>query len=243
MSIIKSKENNLVSNIIDSVKHLQVLKPEDTKFLQEHSKHLKQVVESTHMWRTEEQKNQIINDFHFPTLHAKFHQAILEQKVQFDQTMYLAKDFELKKLEIEELECDLEELDDSKRSEIQSKKIQIEIQFKQYELKQMEIAMNYRMKEIKGWQSIQEELLKKMRDQGLNESTIWSKDEGEFTSMFFSAINNLASLHTTTDSAERGNLIALATYVYKKAKESGKLDQLKTMCSNDQLSILSQLES
>lgn len=234
-------EKSLVTEIVEAVRQLPVLKEEDAKFLQEHSKHLTQVMHSTHMWRTEEQKKQIINDFHFPTLHAKFHQAILEQKVQFDQTMYLAKDFELKKLEIEELECDLEELGDTKRDLIKKRKHTIELQFKQYELKQLSIAMGYRMKEIKGWQAIQEEILIKMREGGIDEDTIWSKDEGEFTSMFYHALNQLSSVGTTTDSAERGNLIAMATYVVKKAKESGLLEKLKSKCNDIQLQSLKAL--
>lgn len=235
------KEESLVSNIVDTVKDLPVLKQEDVAFLQENSEHLTKIMHSTHMWRTDEQKKQIINDFHFPTIHAKFHQSMLEQKVQFDQTMYLAKDFEIKKLEIEELECDIEELGDSKRDDIKRRKYSIELQFKQYELKQLQIAMNYRMKEIRGWQSIQEDLLIKMRDQGLDEETIWSKDEGEFNSMFFHALNQLSSVGSTTDSAERGNLIAMATYVVQKAKESGKLTKLKTLCNDLQLQSLKAL--
>jgi len=224
-----------VTEIVDTVKNLPVFKKDDIHFLQENSKHLGQVMEHTQMWRTNTQKLSIINDVHFPTDHAKYHQAMLEQKVQFDQAMYLAKDFEMKKLEIEELECDLEELTDSKRDKIKEKKIQIDIQFKQYELKQMQTAMKYRMDEIKGWQAIENELLNKMRKEGMDEEEIWTKDQGEIQNMFLASLNNLQGLPSCTDSAERSNLISLAVFAYKQVKQAGLLNTLKSKCNPAQL--------
>ena len=231
-----------VSDIIEAVKELPILKKEDVTFLQEKSKHLAAVLEKTHIWRTDVQKQSIINDYHFPTVHAKFHQAMLEQKVQFDQAMYLAKDFELKKLEIQELQCDLEDLGDSRRDEIKQKRLEIEIQFKTYELNQMQIAMHYRMSEVRGWQSIQEQLLEHMRAAGVSEEEIWSKNDGEVTSMFFMALNNLQQLPATTDSAERGNLISMAVFAYSAAKQAGLLDALREKCNPSQLASLQMIE-
>jgi hypothetical protein len=128
----------MINDIVKAVENYQVIKTEDMKFLQENAKHLGMVAEKTWKWRTPIQHHSIISDFNFPTIHSKFHQAILECDVQMQQTMYLAKDYELKKLEIAELECDLDDLDDTKRSDIKRQKIQVEMQFKAYELKQME---------------------------------------------------------------------------------------------------------
>lgn len=242
MSTLTVIGNETVSGIIEAVKSLPVLKEDDVKFLQENSKHLAQVLEKTQMWRTDTQKASIINDIHFPTNHAKFHQAMLEQKVQFDQAMYLAKDFELKKLEIEELECDLEELGDSKRDDIKRRKIQIELQFKQYELKNMQIAMHYRMDEVKGWQRIENELLKELRESGMDEESIWSKDQGEMKAMFLMSLSNLQALPHTTDSAERSNLISLAIFTFKNAKRAGLLEEFKKDCSPAQLDSLTWIE-
>lgn len=237
-----------VSDIIEAVKELPILKKEDVHFLQEKSQHLAAVLEKTHIWRTDVQKYSIINDYHFPTVHAKFHQAMLEQKVQFDQAMYLAKDFELKKLEVQELQCDLEDLTDPNRNAdyrrdgIKRKKLEIEIQFKTYELNQMQIAMQYRMSEIKGWQDIQERLLTDLREAGVPEEEIWSKNSGEITSMFFSSLNNLQQLPATTDSAERGNLISIAVFSYNAVKHAGLLESLRQKCNPAQLSVLEMLE-
>jgi hypothetical protein len=236
--IIVRDANAAVSNILDTIRPMSVIKKEDQQFLVEHKEHFAQVFEKTYIWRTDTQKLSIVSDNYHPTLHSKFHQAMLEQKVQLDQTFYLAKDFELKKLDIEELLLDLEELTDSARDEIKRKKLQIEVQFKKYELDQMVIAMNYRMAEVKGWQTIQEDLLKKMRESGMDEQTIWNKNAGEVESMFFATLTNLQGLAKTTDGAEANNLVALAKFYVQKIAESGRLSELKTKCSVAQLDSL-----
>ncbi len=226
------QDNNHVKNLLDIVKPLSVYKPSHIYFLINHVDHLSRVFENTHMWRTDTQKRSIINDIHFPTSHSKFHQAILEQKVQFDQSIYLAKDFELKKLEIEELELEIEELGTDRKSEIRKNKLNIEIAFKRYELANMQIAMEYRMREVQGWQVIIDKLLEDLKD--LPEEAIWKKDHGEITAMFFSSLNNLQNLNKSTDSGERSNLIALASYAVKHVYEIGKLDQLESECNIQQ---------
>ena len=231
--------NRAVSSILNAVKSVPVMKEDDFKFLQEKSEHLQTVMESTHMWRTDLQKESIINDIDFPTIHSKFHQCILEQKVQFDQTMYLAKDFENLKLDMELLECDLDELapiGENKRDDIKRRKIELDIKFKSYELEQMRIAMNYRMAEVKGWQVIEERLLEIMRNDGLSEEEIWSKNTGEIKSMFYVAINRLKGLEGgQRDSAEFNNIIAYAVYAYNTAKNAGLLEDLLTNCNPIQI--------
>lgn len=230
-----------VSEIVNAIKDMLVIKKEDATFLQEHSAHLALVLEKTHMWRTNVQKMSIISDFNYPTLHGKLHQSILEQKVQFDQAMYLAKDFELKKLEVEEIECDIENLSNSKRDLIEAKKSHLEIKFKQYELKNMQIAMDYRMKEVKGWQTLIDQLLAEMRKAGLTEEFIWEKNEGEVTHIFFSSLNNLQGLSNSSDGAEVNNLISLAKFAIQQTKQLNIFDKLVAQCNTQQLNFLKQL--
>ena len=230
-----------VNSIVSTVKRMPVIKKEDYQFLVEHQKHLAAVMENTFQWRTDTQKKSIISDVYFPTAHAKFHQSILEQKVQFDQAMYLAKDFELKKLEVEELECDIEDLGVSRRDDITRRKKLLEIQFKNYELKQMQISMGYRMKEVKGWQAILDSLLKVMNEAGIPEEEIWSKGKGDIIAMFFQSLTNLQGLKTCTDSGERTNLIALAAFSVKQIISANLLESLKKQCTNEQLDSLEYL--
>lgn len=237
-NIIVKDANTAVSNILEAIKPMSVIKKEDQQFLVEHKEHFAQVFEKTHIWRTDTQKLSIVSDNYHPTLHSKFHQAILEQKVQLDQTFYLAKDFEMKKIEIEELMLDIEDLGDSARDDLKRRKFEIELQFKKYELDQMVIAMNYRMSEVKGWQKIQADLLIKMRESGMDEETIWSKDAGEIEAMFFGTLTRLQGLAKTTDGAEANNLIALAQFYVQRVQESGRLPELKKKCNKAQLDSL-----
>lgn len=238
------QEENFVQTIVSNVRNLPVISEENGKFLAEHAGHLKQVMEKSYMWRTESQKRSIVCDLYHPTAHAKFHQAMLEQKVQFDQAMYLAKEYELKKIELEELELDLEEakLDCTARGPLKQRKLQIEIQFKQYELKQMHTAMHYRMEEVKGWQVIEEELLAEMREGGVSEEDIWNKSSGEIAATFFRSLSNLKGLKQSTDSAEVNNLLAVASHAVRQAKEAGKFEELKSKCDLLQLEGIHLLE-
>lgn len=236
--IIVKEANEAVDGVLEAIRPMTIIKQEDQQFLIEKKEHFAQVFAKTHIWRTDTQKRSIVSDSYHPTPHSKFHQAMLEQKVQLEQTFYLAKDFEMKKLEIEELLLDLEELGETARDELKRKKIQIEVQFKKYELDQMIIAMNYRMSEVKGWQVIQEELLKEMRDSGMDEEFIWSKNAGEVESMFFTTLNNLQALPRTTNSGEVNNLLALAKFYVKKVVEAGRLPELVKKCTPTQLDSL-----
>ncbi len=243
----KREMNTTISNILETVGELQVIEKEDHQFLVENKEHFAKVFEKTYIWRTDIQKKSIINDIQFPTVHSKFHQSILEQKVQFDQAMYLGKDFEMKKMEIEILECDLEELESNsflcKRSKIDKKKIELEIKFKTYELKNMKIAMQYRLKEIKGWKEIQNNLLASMKAGGLDETTIWDREKGEATSMFFSTLNNLQGLKQSVDAGEQNNLISLAVFSVTTVKEMGIFEELKKKCNDIQLDSLKFVEN
>ena len=245
LSILATEQ--AVSEIVGAVKDATVFSPDDSAFLEKNKDHLAAVLEKTHIWRTDTQKRSIISDGYHPTPHSKFHQAILEQKVQFEQTLYLAKDFEAKKLEVEELECDLEDLESSdlseKRKDIKKRRIILDLKFKQFELKQAQIAMHYRMDEIKGWQELEEELLRVMRDvEKLPEEVIWSKDRGELVSFFLTTMTNLQGLQTSSDGAERTNLVNLARFTYEEISKRGLLESLRLILNKEQESSLKFIE-
>jgi hypothetical protein len=235
----------------DNLKSLSVFKPEDKNFLIEKREHLTKVCEKTFMWRTNLQKKSIISDFYFPTVHGKFHQAILEQKVQFEQALGLAKDFEETKLKIETKEIELEELEEklhSSTDEREIKKAQIEIKQKKldigyliYGLKNQQTAMNYRMAEVRGWQELEERLLLQMREQGYTEDEIWNKEYGELTNQFFTFLNNYIGIDNSTDAGEVQNLTALARHAVSEALKEGIFESLVKKCNPIQLESLRKL--
>jgi hypothetical protein len=240
-------QSEVLGALIQQVDKFQVIKPEDTKFLIEHKEHLGKVYENVHIWRTESQKQSIISDEYHPTLHSKFHQAICEQKVQLDQAFYLAKDYEMKKISVEDSKLDLEEIEDQikdaigialKRLENKRHQLEIEIQFKLYELKQMEIAMKYRMDEVKGWQRIEDKLIAKMKAVGNDDDYIWNKSRGEIESFFFQFLLNYHGIAKSTDGAESHNLYSLCVFGVRQAKEAGIFKELLKKCNKKHIEAL-----
>jgi hypothetical protein len=225
-----------IKDVLETVRGIDVMPEADMKYLEEHKEHIAKVFQNTQIWRTDTQKQSIISDVYHPTVHGKFHQAILEQKVQADQLFVLAKDFELKKLDIEEKLLDLKDLKETPRDIIKGRRLEVELKYMHYELKQMQIAVKYRMDEIKGWKVIQDELLEQMKE--MPEDYIWSKNAGETEDMFFKFLTNMQGLRNTTDAGEYRNLLALATFAVKQAKTSGLFSELKARCDDRQLDSL-----
>lgn len=241
LQLITSSEN--VSGLVQSVKNAPIMKEEDAQFLMEHTEHLGMVLDKSFMWRTDAQKRSILTDVDFPTLHSKFHQAMLEQKVQFEQTMYLVRDFEQLKLDIQLMECDLEELEadtskSDKRKKIEGDKIRLDMSYKRFELNQMQVQMNYRMAEIKGWQKIEEEIMDKLHEAGMSDEDIWNKEEGEAQFLFLLALNKLTVAIRTNDTDGLKAVIPLALFVYQEAERNGKLNVYRSECNETQLEMV-----
>jgi hypothetical protein len=229
--------------ILDKINEVEIIEKDDFKKLVNLKDHFDRVLENTFIWRTQVQKKSIISDDFHPTDHSKFHQAILEQKVQFEQMLYLSRDFELRKLDLEEVQEDLNDLLSSNKSgtrlEINKKRMEIKINFGNYELKNMKILMKYRLKEVFGWQVLIDDLYKKMKDSGLSEQEIWSKEEHEIKSFLFIQLNRLQGIRVTKDPAELKNLVGLAKAAIQMAKDCGMYGVWKAEMNAMQLNSLS----
>lgn len=220
------------------------IREDDRRFLLDNSAWLRSVMANTYIWRTDGQKESIISDHKHPTAHSKFHQAILEQKVQLDGLFSLLRDFEKKKVEIELLRCDLEEHDaGTRRGGLERQKTKIDITFGEYELAQMEIAISYRMREVKGWKKIQDRLYGEMKNNGRTEEEIWSKEADEIRDGFYIHLTKLCALGRTTDAGEVNNLLSLATHYVKQAKEAGIYEECASRCTEQQKAALATVEN
>lgn len=243
---------NLTKQLVGIIDESDVISEEDKKFLMESRESLQKTLLNTWMWRTPAQHETIISDRFFPTPHSKFHQALLEQKVQFTEAARLSKEIQLKKLEIEDKIIDLEEVEatqgevenvfEIKRLNVQKRRLNVEIRDSNSELMQMKIAMEYRMREVKSWERIKGIILNFMKEQKIPESAIYDKTAGEIEAYFFTFLNNIKGLENSTDGAEVNNLIGLAQWAVKKAKEAGLFEQLKASCTEEQLASLDRVE-
>jgi hypothetical protein len=242
----------LANNMLASIQDSQVMSKDDFHFLADNKQHLQEVMVNTYIWRTDLQKMSIISDDYFPTIHAKFHQSILEQKVQFEQAVQLAKEFEDLKLDMELLTVEIEELEQKisgseddfsiRKDDILKRKKLLELGHKKYQLQQSQVAMMYRMKEVKGWKNIQEDLLRIMReDFKLSDDEIWNKEHGEIESAFFLFLTNFKAVDQSKDTAEINNLFALARFGVDQAMQAGIFEKLLNRCNQDQVNSLIKL--
>ncbi|HNQ20092.1 MAG TPA: hypothetical protein PKI46_03410 [Bacteroidales bacterium] len=245
--INKSKNDFYLANIRPS----ELFSKEDISFFVAKKEEIKKTFTNTYMWRTDGQKRSIINDFNFPTIHSKFHQALLEQKVQLNETLELSKAYEETLLEVEDLGYELEELHrnfDKEVDELQKKRLsvairkkELELQYKNYALENQKIACNYRMKEVKGWENIKDSLFNKLKEHGYTEEEIYNKETGEVETQFFTYLNNYLTLENSTNAAEVANLTASALFAIQQAIDTGMIDRLLNQCNPDQINGLKKL--
>lgn len=249
--ILEIKRIMDVPAVIETTTSLDI---EDQKYLLDRSEHFQKVFNKTHIWRTDYEKQSIISDFYHPTTHSKFHQALMEQKVQIDQLFQLAKEYEMKKLEGERIQIEYDDLEEkiktfdenqetkeNKLTKVDFKKKKLELDFITYDLQNMKIMLDYRLKEVKGWDEIEESLIQQLRDEGFSESQIWDKGCGQMVSLFFIALNRFAGIGQSTDAGEVENLTALLIFSIQQTKLAGAFDQLIKHCNENQLKILKEL--
>jgi hypothetical protein len=254
MNLIVTKP--IADQMLMTLERTDVISQEDYKFLVENKESLQKTLVKTHMWRTKGQHDSILSDSFFPSLHGKFHQAILEQKVQFSESIRLAKEYELQVLTLEEKEIELEELQFRisnptdlvssyvrRKEDVMVRKLQVEISSLKYSLTDMKIAMDYRMKEVKSWENIKNDLITEMVKKGLNEEQIYDKEYGELENYFFTFLNNLKGVKHSTDGGEVNNLIGLAIWVVQRSKELNAYNTLVGYCNAEQLAALNFLET
>lgn len=231
------------------VNDTQLITEEDSKFLSENVEHFKNIMERTYMWRTMGQKLSIISDQFHPTVHGKSHQAILEAKVQFNETFRLAVDAEKAKLDVEDIELDLEAIEEDMKSmeptSIDFKKADVERRRKEIVLKEKAINLNnyktaahYRMSELKQWKEIQDILYNRLKESGMSDEDIWNKEASELEDQFFQFINKLTGLSQSTNAGEVNNLVGLAKYAVEQAKQVGIFDMLLSKCNQQQISTM-----
>ncbi len=243
-------------NMIEYVQNFQIMTPEDKKFWLENKERIQSVCTKTFMWRTNTQKRSILSDDYHPTLHSKFHQCILENKVFIEQSIVLAKEFEKTKLDMELLQVEIEEIEEKisnsplnkfeiKKLEIELKRKRLELGHKVLELQQYKVQMEYRMKENKEWKVLEDELIEEMKKMGLSEEEIWNKEYGEIEHLFYWSLNNLKALYLgkIQDSAEVNNLVALARFSINRAKDIGIFDRLYEKCNLQQKKAIEDLDN
>lgn len=218
-----------------------VMTTDDRQFVGEliSSGWMEKVELNDHQWRTKHDQLSILADRQFPTPHGKFHQTIREQHVFFQQTVYLARDFEMALCDLEEMKRDLVDAEKSQdgRADLRVRRLKVQIASKEYDLRTMRHQMRFRVKELRGWKRIQDELMPEIL-KTYSEDEAWNREAGEPEEMFFRFLNMYTAIKRSNDAGEVHNLTALAEFAVDLAHRYEKLTEWAQSCTRDQLQVL-----
>ena len=136
---------------------LKILSEDEVKDFKAMGAELKDTWIKKQMFRTEtEMRISVLNDLKHPTPGAKYWQAVREQNVFFEQMIFLSFDYRENDIEIKKLEKKLSEEKDQFEKEL----TQIKLERKLFDKAGMELTAKDRMRELRLWSKLKDELIK-----------------------------------------------------------------------------------
>ena len=136
---------------------LKILSEEEVKDFKAMGAELKDTWVKKQMFRTEtEMRISVLNDLKHPTPAAKYWQAVREQNVFFEQMVFLSFDYRENDIEIRKIEKQLSEEKDQFEKEL----TQIKLERKLFDKASMELTAKDRMRELRLWSQLKDELVK-----------------------------------------------------------------------------------
>ncbi len=202
---------------IETLKGSKIITDEDLKSLLDLQDELKDVFLHSQVFRTRtEMEVSVLNDIEFPTPDSKYWQAVREQNVMFQELVYLSYDYRKTSLEIEDLKRQKEKEKDKIKKEL----LEVEIERKTFDLLNMEKVAKDRIREIKEWHQIKQNLLDKVEYslEDVNEHQLVSYTK-RWLRQYLTAGNELSS-------SEKLNLVSQLEKGLKVCKEKNLLDKV-----------------
>jgi len=157
------------SNKLDVLKKTHLVNDDDFNFLKDHAKQFEHRYKTRGLFRSKtEMEASVLNDATHPTADSKYWQSIGEQNVQITELInmvYEAKkkyaDQELLEAEIDELKEQLETLDghEARKVSAKLKRKRAEYEHVNFHLIEYQKTANERMREIKHWENIINDLI------------------------------------------------------------------------------------
>jgi hypothetical protein len=143
-------------NSLQKIKDSSVLDNEDLAALQDLMPGIEQSIQSHTIYRTTtEALFSVLNDLKFPTAASKYHQAKREQLVMFENLVGLSFDYRAVLIELEEVES---KIANSKGFKL--KKLEVKRDRLQFKLMWMRKDGQERIRELKMWAQIMQDLAK-----------------------------------------------------------------------------------
>ena len=201
-------------SIIESSK---ILKREDLKQLSSLRDELQDMFLNVQIFRTRtEMEASILNDLKHPTPDSKYWQAMREQNVMFQELVMLSYEYRKNQVEIKILERKLL----SKTDELEKELLQIEIEKKQFIGINQERTAKDRIREIREWHEIKEELIKD------TQYSLEDVNEHQLISYSIRWIQQLLLLNENEALADKINIIGLAKSGLRHCEEKDLMQHL-----------------
>ncbi len=155
-----TKLQNYDENALGIIKNADILTDDDFKAVEEMKEEMRDVFLHSQLFRTEtEMKISVLKDIKHPTADSKFWQAVREQNVMFNELVMLSYEYRKRVVNIKKLKRDIEREQD----ELERELISIEIDRNEFILKNEERTAKDRIRELKLWHKIKEQLKPKMK--------------------------------------------------------------------------------
>jgi len=148
---------------VTKIRDVSILEKDDMKSVSKLTKELQRVFEVRQMWRTEtEMRYSVLNDVSFPTPASKYWQCVREQNVFWENLVQLSCNYQKTQGELDLAEIEYDEIKgNNKKANAQRKIKDAEIKQMQFGLMNMRLQGHDRVREIKLWEKIKNELTAK----------------------------------------------------------------------------------
>jgi hypothetical protein len=202
---------------ITKIRDVNILEKDDMQSVSKLTKELQRCFEVKQIWRTEtEMRYSVLNDVSFPTSASKYWQCVREQNGFWVSLVQLSCNYQKTQGELELLEIEYDEIKgNNKKANAQRKIKDSEIKEKQFGLMNMRLQGHDRVREIKLWEKIKNELLKK----GDFDITDVNKHQAESYAMRWEEEMNLGA--KTNNSSMYVHSKANLETLQKEVKENG----------------------
>ena len=136
---------------------LNILSEDEVKDFKAMKAELQDTWVKKQMFRTEtEMRISVLNDLKHPTPAAKYWQCVREQNVFFEQMVFLSFDYRRNEVEIKKLNKKIAE----EKDELEKESLQIDLEQKIFDKAGMELTAKDRMRELRLWSKLKDELVK-----------------------------------------------------------------------------------
>ena len=147
---------------MDKIKSSSVLDNDDISSMLKMDKSMQHVFEKRQIYRTEtEMKYSVLDELRCPTIQARYWQIIREEFAMFNNLMQISFEYEDLNLNLQLLEIELKEIDDSAKGKIHAMKKRNEIKKLQFESAIMRVMAKDYVRELKLWEKLKAVLISK----------------------------------------------------------------------------------